>query len=111
MNSYENAVENSQSRKRTFLGKLWRGLAFVALTVATAGKGAIFVAKAAYIIAGKSAVWAASAATLKSAYFAIGVAAAWVPTGAELVNKEKWNSNPWGGGSFSEILTFAQSNK
>lgn len=106
MNSYENAIENSQSRKRTFLGKLWRGLAFVAITVATAGKAAVFIAKAAYIIAGKSAIWAASAAALKTSYFALGVAAAWVPTGAELVNKEKWNYNPWGGGSFSEILKF-----
>ena len=106
MNQYEYVVENAHSRKRTFLGKLWRGLAFVAITVATAGKAAVFIAKAAYIIAGKSAIWAASATALKSAYFAIGVTAAWVPTGAELVNKEKWNSNPWGGGSFSEIIKF-----
>ncbi|MBC7641450.1 MAG: hypothetical protein H7174_03800 [Flavobacterium sp.] len=106
MNSYENAVENSQSRRRTFLGKLWRGLAFVAITVATAGKAAIFIAKAAYIIAGNSAIWAASAAALKTSYFALGVAAAWVPTGAELVNKQKWNENPWKSGSFSDFMTF-----
>lgn len=106
MNQYENIVENSSSRKRTFLGKLWRGLAFVAITVATAGKAAVFVAKAAYLIAGKSALWAAGGAALKTAYFAMGVAAAWIPTGAELINKEKWNYNPWGSGSFSDILKF-----
>lgn len=103
MDSYENAVENSQSRKRSFLGKLWRGLAFVAITVATAGKAAIFIAKAVYLIAGKAALFTAA---VKTSYFALGVAAAWVPTGAELVNKEKWNYNPWGGGSFSEVLKF-----
>jgi len=103
MNQYENAVENSQSRKRTFLGKLWRGLAFVALTVATAGKAAVFIAKAAYIIAGKAALFTAA---VKTSYFALGIAAAWIPTGAELVNKEKWNENPWKSGSFSEFMTF-----
>lgn len=106
MNQYENAVENSLARKRTFLGKLWRGLAFVAITLATAGKAAVFIAKAAYVIAGKSALWAAGGAAIKSAYFALGVAAAWVPTGAELINKEKWNYNPWGSGSFSDVLKF-----
>lgn len=106
MGQYEHIIENSNSRKRTFLGKLWRGLAFVAITVATAGKAAVFVAKAAYIIAGKSALWAAGGAALKSAYFAMGVAAAWIPTGAELINKEKWNYNPWGSGSFSDIVKF-----
>lgn len=106
MSQYENAVENSQARKRTFFGKLWRGLAFVAITLATAGKAAVFVAKAAYLIAGKSALWAAGGAAIKSGYFALGVAAAWVPTGAELVSKEKWNDNPWGSGSFADVLKF-----
>lgn len=104
MNSYENAVENSQSRKRTFLGKLWRGLAFVAITVATAGKAAVIIAAKAYAIAGKAALWTTA---LKKAYFAIGIAAAWVPTGAVLVEKEKWNENPWGSGDFLGILKFA----
>jgi hypothetical protein len=103
LNSYENAVENSQSRKRTFLGKLWRGLAFVAITLATAGKAAVFIAKAAYLIAGKAALFTSA---VKTSYFALGVAAAWVPTGAELVNKEKWNYDPWGEGSFTDFLKF-----
>jgi|GEM_PF-6699377 len=76
---------------------------YVAITVATAGKAAVFIAKAAYIIAGKAALFTAA---VKTSYFALGVAAAWVSTGAELVNKEKWNYNPWGGGSFSEVLKF-----
>ena len=70
------AVESSQSRERTFLGKHWRGLAFVAITVATTGKAAIFIAKADCIIAGKAALFTA---TVKTSYFAFGVAAAWVP--------------------------------
>lgn len=101
--SYGNVVVNSQNKKRSFLGKIWRGLAFVAITVATAGKVAAVIAAKAYTIAGKAALFTSS---LKKAYFALGVAAAWVPTGVTLIEKEKWNENPWGSGNFTDILKF-----
>lgn len=91
------------SKKRSFFGKLWRGLAFVAISLASAGKLSVIIAAKAYAAANKAALFTAAA---KKAYFALGVGIAWVPTGAQLVIQEKWNYDPWGSGSFTDWVKF-----
>ena len=102
-NSITDDFNNARTKKRSLFGKIWRGLAFVAITLATAGKGAVVIAAAAYKIAGKAALMTAA---LKKSYFAMGVAAAWIPTGQRLVEGQKWNYDPWGSGSFEDWVKF-----
>lgn len=91
------------SKRKSFFGKLWRGLAFVALSLATAGKFTAVVAAKAYAAAGKAAAFTKA---VSSGYKMLGIGLAWVPTGATLIEKEKWNQDPWGDGSWEKWLKF-----
>lgn len=96
---------NFASKKRSFFGKLWRGLAFVAISLASAGKLTAWIALKAYTAANKAVLFTAS---VKQSYFALGVGIAWVPTTRQLVIQEKWNYNPWpnSGSSFGDWVKF-----
>jgi hypothetical protein len=78
-------------------------LAFVALSLATAGKFTALVAAKAYAVAGKAAAFTKA---VSSGYKMLGIGLAWVPTGATLIEKEKWNQDPWGDGSWEKWLKF-----
>jgi hypothetical protein len=92
-----------KSKKKSFFGKLWRGLAFVAITVASAGKLTALAAKLAFMKAGKVALFTKA---VSASYKALGYALAWVPTGSLLLETEAWNKDPWGNGSWKEWVDF-----
>jgi hypothetical protein len=83
---------------------LWRGLAFLAISLATSGKFTALAAKYAFKAAGKSALFTSS---MKAAYFQIGIAIGWIPSWENMISKQKWNSNPWGDGSLYGWQKFA----